>query len=189
MSRSNHFDVGGTDDAAMRGVEPGDRCEFPKADVDPPIRRVVGIGASAGGLESIEKLLTHLEVNHLVVVVVQHMLRGHSSLLPHLLSVASGRRVVMAEDGASLVAGAILVNPPQTLLTLRCGVLRLVPIGEHAGVQYPSTISSPRSRMSSARGQPASSCQAQAPTARAASLPSRSKAASPSRRPHRARNF
>ena len=60
---------------------------------------IVGIGASAGGLEPITKLLENLPVQTgLSFVVIQHLATGQESMLPEILSRSTKMRVQQANE-------------------------------------------------------------------------------------------
>ncbi len=89
---------------------------------------VVAIGASAGGLEALKRLLGALPPGaNLAAVVVQHLSPSHESLLASALHAASPLSVVEAQDGMPITAGQIHVIPPNTSLTIEGGRLRLRP--------------------------------------------------------------
>ncbi|BAC91503.1 chemotaxis protein CheB [Gloeobacter violaceus] len=89
---------------------------------------VVGIGASAGGLEAFTQLLSHLP-NHtgMAFVLVQHLDPSHRSLLAELLSRTTQLPVVEVHDGMTLEADRVYVIPPNTQMTLARGALQLAP--------------------------------------------------------------
>jgi chemotaxis methyl-accepting protein methylase len=74
---------------------------------------VVGIGASAGGLEALFALLPHLKPNAYVsYLIAQHMAHdGHSDLMQKLLSRYAYLEVVLAESGQKLLADRIYLIP------------------------------------------------------------------------------
>src|SRR5690349_7907502 len=88
---------------------------------------VVGIGASAGGLEALGELVKHVPLEHMAFVVVQHLAPQHDSLLPHLLSRTSKVEVLTAKDGTRAEPSHVYVIPPNTDIALLQGVLRLIP--------------------------------------------------------------
>jgi two-component system CheB/CheR fusion protein len=89
---------------------------------------VVGVGASAGGLEALSALLRGLPAKaELAVVVVQHLARGHKSLLPELLQRSSALEVVEATQGMAIEPGHVYVIPPDTRMTVIDGKLALEP--------------------------------------------------------------
>jgi two-component system, chemotaxis family, CheB/CheR fusion protein len=92
--------------------------------------RIVGLGASAGGLDALELLAGQLDSQALCCVVLQHLSPDHASLLPELLARRTRMRVLTIEDGARCEAGCIYVAPPNVGVLLERGVLRLAPPGE-----------------------------------------------------------
>ncbi|MEA3204168.1 MAG: two-component system, chemotaxis family, CheB/CheR fusion protein, partial [Thermoplasmata archaeon] len=89
---------------------------------------VVGVGASAGGLEAATKMLGALPADaRLAIVVVQHLDPGHRSALTELLARTTKMDVQEATDGHLVEAGHVYVMPPNTALTLRGGRLRIRP--------------------------------------------------------------
>ena len=75
------------------------RKRAPMADQQPPARhpgaqsgtrrpwRIVGVGASAGGLEAFSELLSHLPAKTgLAIVMIQHLPPSSASILPELLA-------------------------------------------------------------------------------------------------------
>src|ERR1039458_2551792 len=61
---------------------------------------VVGLGASAGGLEALEKFFSHVPADcGMAFVVVTHQHPGHTSLLPELVGKCTRLRVKVAADG------------------------------------------------------------------------------------------
>ena len=87
---------------------------------------VVGLGASAGGLQAIEELLANVQLDQMAFVVVQHLAPDHESLLPQLLARSSRVEVVTSTDGVMMEAGRVYVAPPRALLALRGGRLHHV---------------------------------------------------------------
>jgi two-component system, chemotaxis family, CheB/CheR fusion protein len=98
----------------------------PSADPAPGHLGVVAIGASAGGLEALEKFFAAVPRDSgLAYVVVQHLERRHPSMLAELLERASLIPVRQAADGDPLQPDTVLVIPPNALLTLSQGILHL----------------------------------------------------------------
>src|SRR5438876_632186 len=79
---------------------------------DDPAFFIVGVGASAGGMEALEALISHIELDHMAFVVIQHLSPHHDSILPTLLSRSSKIEVVTAQDGARVERNRIYVIPP-----------------------------------------------------------------------------
>jgi two-component system, chemotaxis family, CheB/CheR fusion protein len=89
---------------------------------------VVGIGASAGGLEAVKSLLAALPANTgLAIVFVQHLDPNHPSMLAEILSRATAMRVHEAADGMPVEANHVYVIPPNAGLTIAHGALNLSP--------------------------------------------------------------
>ena len=90
----------------------------------PPI---VGIGASAGGLEAFTRLVANLrDDTGLAYVLVQHLDPDHKSLLPEILDRAAPVPVVAAADGMAIEANQVYVIPPGAAMTVSDGHLRVV---------------------------------------------------------------
>ena len=100
--------------------------------------QVVGIGASAGGLDALSRLMKHLPVESgLAYVLVQHLHPDHQSLLPEILQRNSRIPVVGAEDGMRIVVDHAYVITPNTTMTVTDGHLRLVPRARGRALHLP----------------------------------------------------
>jgi two-component system, chemotaxis family, CheB/CheR fusion protein len=89
---------------------------------------VVGIGASAGGLEALERFFDRAPPDGgLAYVVVQHLSPEHESSLAEILARAAKLPVVTATDGQRIERDHVYVIPPGAGLAVEEGVLRLVP--------------------------------------------------------------
>jgi two-component system, chemotaxis family, CheB/CheR fusion protein len=87
---------------------------------------VVGIGASAGGLDAITELLKRLPArSNLAVVFVQHLDPHHESMLVELLARASNMPVHWVSNGAAIAPSQVYVGPPNSCLSIEHGVLML----------------------------------------------------------------
>lgn len=87
---------------------------------------IVGIGASAGGLEAFSELLAALPATTgMAFVFVQHLSPEHESMLPELLQRATSLPVEPATDGLVPQADHVYVIPPDVMLTLDHGRLKL----------------------------------------------------------------
>ncbi len=82
--------------------------------------RIVGIGASAGGLESLELLFSGLPKDTgLAFVVVQHLSPDFRSLMDELIARHSDMPVIVAEDGMSVEANHIYLMPARKEMIIR----------------------------------------------------------------------
>src|SRR5512144_1548336 len=98
---------------------------------------VVGIGASAGGLEAFERFLRRAPpASGIAFVLVQHLDPEHESILAEILGRATDMPVAFAQDGEELQPDHVHVMPRDTTLLVESGKLRLVPAETH-GVRHP----------------------------------------------------
>ncbi len=82
--------------------------------------RIVGIGASAGGLESLEQLFSALPKDTgLAFVVVQHLSPDFRSLMDELIARHSEMPVVLAKNGMKVEANHIYLMPPRKEMMIR----------------------------------------------------------------------
>ena len=87
---------------------------------------VVGIGASAGGLDAFKKFFTAMPADSgMAFVLVQHLDPNHKSLLVDLLSSQTKMPVIEAGDGVRVTGNSVFVIPRDATLTIKNGVLRL----------------------------------------------------------------
>ena len=79
----------------------------------PPVQFVVGIGASAGGLQSIEKLLRKIDPQTgAAFVVVQHFSPDVVSSMDKILARSTNLKIAMAADGVELEPDTVFLIPP-----------------------------------------------------------------------------
>jgi two-component system, chemotaxis family, CheB/CheR fusion protein len=89
---------------------------------------IVGVGASAGGLEAFTQLLRALPIDTgMAFVFVQHLDPHHESALPTLLSKATPMSVVEVGDRTPVEPNTVYVLPPNKEINLVDGVLTLSP--------------------------------------------------------------
>ena len=89
---------------------------------------IVGVGASAGGLEAFTELLESLPAAPgIALVLVQHLAPRHTSALPVLLSSHSAMPVVQVIDGMRVQRNHVYVIPPNVQMELVDGTLALSP--------------------------------------------------------------
>ena len=87
---------------------------------------IVGIGASAGGLEAFTQLLRNLPANTgMAFVLVQHLDPKHESMLTELLSQRTKMPVNEAKDGMAVEPDHVYIIPPNRDMTISRGVLGL----------------------------------------------------------------
>ena len=88
---------------------------------------IVGIGASAGGLEAISQLIGHLKRDiPCAYVVLQHLSPNHRSMMVEILARETSLTVKQAEQGDLPQQGVIYVVPANYNALLREGRLVLI---------------------------------------------------------------
>jgi two-component system CheB/CheR fusion protein len=91
---------------------------------------IVGIGASAGGLEAFKDLLECLPVDTgLSFVIIQHLATGQESMLTDILSRFTKMTVQVVKDRLSVEPNHVYVIPPGTTTTIENKFLHLNPKG------------------------------------------------------------
>src|SRR5215471_13773965 len=104
----------------------------------PQTFRVVGIGASAGGLEAFRQLLEHLPTDTgMAFVFVQHLDPMRESILAELLSKATDMPVKEVKHGMRVEPNCVYVIPRNANMSLAQGALRLSPREETRGQHRP----------------------------------------------------
>ncbi len=89
---------------------------------------IVGIGASAGGLDAFKRLLKVIpEDSGMAYVLVQHLDPSHESILPDILSRTTQIPVHEITDDIHLAPNHIYIIPAAKMLTSTDGVLKLAP--------------------------------------------------------------
>src|SRR5690242_13046794 len=99
-------------------------CALPRhASVDFP---VVGLGASAGGLDAFKRLFDALPPNSgMAFVLIQHLDPKHESMMADLLAGHTPMKVLQAADGMHLHRDHAYLIPPGRYLAIEGGTLRL----------------------------------------------------------------
>jgi two-component system, chemotaxis family, CheB/CheR fusion protein len=99
----------------------------PEAIIEAPFP-VVGMAASAGGLEAFTQLLSHLPIDTgMAFVLIQHLSPDHESLLTEILARATTMLVREVENGMKVEPNQVYVIPPNTKMILLEGLLQLSP--------------------------------------------------------------
>lgn len=99
---------------------------------------IVGIGASAGGLEAFKQLLEFLPIDTgLAFVIVQHLDPTHESILSDILARMTQMPIQQVKDGMIVKANHIYVVPPNVNMSMEGEVLRLLPRQEMHSLWMP----------------------------------------------------
>ncbi|WP_246457226.1 chemotaxis protein CheB [Azospirillum oryzae] len=102
---------------------------------------IVGIGASAGGLEALQRFFDAVPGDSdLAYVVVQHLSPVHKSLMVDLLAKHTEMEVVQATDGVPVQRNTVYLLPPGKHLTIEDGRLRLTAKDAGSGMSLPIDI-------------------------------------------------
>ncbi|MEE3456715.1 MAG: chemotaxis protein CheB, partial [Lachnospiraceae bacterium] len=105
-----------------------------------PPNCVVGIGASAGGLEALQQFLTFLPSNTgMAFVIIQHLAPDHKSLLSDILGKYTVMPVREAKDGMRVERNSIYMIPPKYNLEIDSDTLKLSEYN-HAKINHPIDI-------------------------------------------------
>ncbi len=101
-------------------------------------RLVVGIGASAGGLEALRTFFQAMPAPcGMAFVVVTHLAPDHESMLADILSQATALTVETATDGVEVEDDHVYVLPPGHGLTIEDRRLSLTPLPHARGIPIP----------------------------------------------------
>jgi two-component system CheB/CheR fusion protein len=102
---------------------------------------IIGIGASAGGLEALEQFFKAMPANcGMAFVIIQHLDPNHADLMPELLQRITSMNVSQATDGLKVKRDSVYVIPPNKSLSILHRTLHLFdPVGLH-GLRLPIDI-------------------------------------------------
>ncbi len=116
---------------------PEDKTASKSAPVTSPCY-VVGVGASAGGLEALESFFQHMPADAgMAFVVVQHLSPDFKSLMDELLSRRTEIAIHRVEDGMAVEPNAIYLIPPKKEMIISGGRLLLTDKDPATGLSLP----------------------------------------------------
>ena len=99
---------------------------------------IVGIGASAGGLETLERFLQSVPAGSgMAFVIVQHLDPTHKGILPQLLQRATGMKVIQVKDRTRVQPDWVYVIPPNKDMSILHGILHLLEPTASRGLRLP----------------------------------------------------
>ena len=99
---------------------------------------IVGLGASAGGLEALEQFLGHVpKVCGMAFVIIQHLDPTHKGIMAELLQRATGMKVVQVKDRTRVKPDSVYVIPPNKDMSILNGVLHLLEPAAPRGLRLP----------------------------------------------------
>jgi two-component system, chemotaxis family, CheB/CheR fusion protein len=100
--------------------------------------RVVGIGMSAGGLDSLKELFAAMPAESgMAFVVIQHLDPSHVSYMAELLAKQTEMAVAQAEEGMAVQANSVYTIPPNKFLLIKENTLHLAAAIKRDGIRMP----------------------------------------------------
>jgi two-component system CheB/CheR fusion protein len=103
-----------------------------------PLFPIVGIGASAGGLEALEIFLSHVPPGSgLAFVIVQHLDPTHQGIMPELLQRVTAMKVFQVKDRLKVEPNCVYVIPPNKDMSILHGILYLFAPVAPRGLRLP----------------------------------------------------
>ncbi len=136
----------------MTAETSGNQSVSPPAarEIDQPLPEqsmsIVGIGASAGGLEAFSQLLRHLSIHperrgtneqEMAYVLIQHLDPDHPSLLTEILARTTAMPVQEVTDGIEVEPNHVYVIPPNKQMIFAAGRLQISPRTKTKGIYHP----------------------------------------------------
>ncbi len=113
---------------AIRRVVPSDKSDFP----------VVGIGASAGGLEALELFFSHVPAGcDIAFVVIQHLDPTHKSIMSSLLKKYTAMEIAEIADGMRVEKNRVYLAPPNFNVAIIGNTLHHVTPEKSHGMNLP----------------------------------------------------
>jgi two-component system CheB/CheR fusion protein len=96
-----------------------------------PTFPVIGIGASAGGIDAFHSFFDHVPANcGMAFVMILHLPANRTSMLIDILARWTPLRVLKAEEGTVLEPNCVYVPPPHVIVTLMDGRIHIDPSNE-----------------------------------------------------------
>ncbi len=115
-----------------------DTCAKDGQDAETRRVPIVGIGASAGGLEALRDMLAAASPpTNMAFVIVQHLDPNYESMLAQLLDRAGPLDVLQCEGGEALEPDHVYIIPPGRGLALHDGKLQLTDFAQPRGLRRP----------------------------------------------------
>ncbi|WP_282015217.1 chemotaxis protein CheB [Marinifilum flexuosum] len=128
MKSKKHVQI---DNVGKNKMMESNQLEFP----------IVGIGASAGGLEALEQFFTNTPSdNGMAFIVIQHLDPSQPGFMPELLQRITKMKVTQASDHLKVKPNCIYVIPPNKSLSILNGYLHLFDAIESRGLRLPVDI-------------------------------------------------
>src|SRR5512136_2195206 len=99
---------------------------------------IVGIGASAGGLEAFEQFFAHVPPDiGMAFILVPHLDPGHASMMTELLRRVTKLKVDEAQDGMKVQTNHVYVIPPNKEMSIYHGTINIETLKKTHGLRMP----------------------------------------------------
>ena len=99
---------------------------------------IVGLGASAGGLEALEAFFSHMPSDSGIgFVIIQHLSPKHKSIMGSLLAKDTKMEVLEIQDGIEVQPNHVYLNPPNKNVVIISGTLQLMDPVKTGGINLP----------------------------------------------------
>ncbi|MGZ5076869.1 MAG: chemotaxis protein CheB [Methylobacter sp.] len=99
---------------------------------------IIGIGASAGGLEALEQFFRHVPENiGAAFVVIQHLDPNHKGMMPELLQRTTAMTVMEVKNRMKIQPDCVYVTPPNKELSIQHDMLYLLEPVAPRGLRLP----------------------------------------------------
>ncbi|MCE9613445.1 MAG: PAS domain-containing protein [Lentisphaerae bacterium] len=99
---------------------------------------IVGIGASAGGLEALEQFLGNIPPHSgMAFVIIQHLDPTRKGLMPELLQRTTGMKIIQVKDRTRVQPDSVYVIPPNKDMSILHGMLHLLEPAAPRGLRLP----------------------------------------------------
>ena len=99
---------------------------------------IVGMGASAGGLEALEAFFSHMPPGkNIAFVIIQHLSPKHKSIMGSLLSKCTQMEVLDLEDGMKVQPNRVYLNPPDKNVVIINRTFQLMDPVRTGGINLP----------------------------------------------------
>ncbi|ACF14111.1 signal transduction histidine kinase with CheB and CheR activity [Chloroherpeton thalassium ATCC 35110] len=100
--------------------------DLQESSFDANLTHIIGIGASAGGLDPLERFFDHMpKTSSMAFVIIQHLSPDFKSLMDELLARHTDMPIHRVIDGMMVEAGNIYLIPPKKDMIIQQGRLRL----------------------------------------------------------------
>ncbi|MEP6998245.1 MAG: chemotaxis protein CheB [Betaproteobacteria bacterium] len=114
-----------TERGAITASGSGGETKAPPAAARPTL--IIGIGASAGGLDAFRSFFSAVPADTgMAFVLIQHLSPDHKSMLAELLGRTTGMDVIEAIDGVEVKPNCVFVIPPDATMTIKGGRLTII---------------------------------------------------------------